>query len=252
MPLKKCVFENESGHRLTGLLDLPKAEPEACALFAHCFTCTKNLKSIAYLSRALTGAGLAVFRFDFTGLGESEGEFSDTNFSSNVSDLISAADHLTSEFDPPKILIGHSLGGAAVLQAASEIPSAAAVVTIAAPHEPAHLAHLLSGNRDRIEADGEGEITLAGRKFRIKKQFFDDLEATRMEDTIRNLGKPLLVLHAPGDKIVGIHNGEEIFGAARHPKGFISLDGADHLLTEERDARDAGSVIAAWAGRYIG
>jgi putative redox protein len=206
---------------------------------------------VAQISRTLAEAGIAVLRFDFTGLGESEGDFADTNFSSNVADLIAAAEFLKEEFEAPKVLIGHSLGGAAVLQAAARSPSSVAVATIAAPSETAHLARLLSSTRATLEARGEAEITIGGRTFTIKKQFLDDLERTQMEATIRDLNRALLIFHSPQDQTVGIDNAAQIFQAAQHPKNFISLDGADHLLSNPRDSLYVGSLIAAWAGRYI-
>jgi putative redox protein len=252
MGLQKLFFESTTGARLAARLDTPDdGEPGAYALFAHCFTCNKNYKAMAHISRALAEAGIAVLRFDFTGLGESEGDFADTNFSSNVADLIAAAEFLKEEFEAPKILIGHSLGGAAVLQAAARIPSSVAVVTIATPSETAHLARLLAGTRPSLEARGEAEITIAARTFTIKKQFLDDLERTHMQATIRNLSRALLIFHSPGDQTVDVDNAAQIFQAAQQPKSFISLDGADHLLSNPRDSLYVGSLIAAWAGRYI-
>jgi putative redox protein len=206
---------------------------------------------MAQISRNLAEAGIAVLRFDFTGLGESEGDFADTNFSSNVADLIAAAEFLKSEFGSPKILIGHSLGGAAVLQAAARIPSSALVVTIAAPSDTSHLARLLSSTRPSLEARGEAEITIGGRTFTIKKQLLDDLERTHMQATIRDLNRALLIFHSPQDQTVDVDNAAQIFQAAQHPKNFISLDRADHLLSNPQDSLYVGSLIAAWAGRYI-
>ena len=203
MQFKKLEFTNESGHKLSARLDLPlDGKPLAYALFAHCFTCSKNLKAIAHISRALTREGVAVMRFDFTGLGESEGEFGDTNFSSNVGDLVTAAQYMASYFEAPKILIGHSFGGAAVLQAAANIPSSVAVVTIAAPSDPRHVKHTLGSNQETIERQGEAEVDLAGRTFKIKKQFLDDLEFVNMQETLRRLDRALLIFHSPIDDIV--------------------------------------------------
>ena len=228
---KKLEFTNAGGQRLSARIDLPEArQPVAYALFAHCFTCSKNIKAISHISRALTRKGIAVLRFDFTGLGESEGDFADTNFSSNVSDLVMAAKFMADYYDAPKILIGHSLGGAAVLQAAAEIPSATAVITIAAPAEPAHVSRALGESREIIE---QAEVDLSGRTFKIK-----------------NLNRALLVLHSPLDDIVGIENAAKIFQTARHPKSFISLDSADHLLMDREDSLYAGSIIATWAQKY--
>jgi uncharacterized OsmC-like protein/alpha/beta superfamily hydrolase len=253
MQFKKLEFKNKDGHSLSARLDLPvDGKPAAFALFAHCFTCSKNIKAIAHISRALTREGLAVLRFDFTGLGESEGDFADTNFSSNVDDLISAAEFLKSDYQAPKILIGHSLGGAAVIQAAGRIPSSKAVVTIAAPADPQHLTHALGSAIQTIKSHGEAEVSLAGRTFKLKKQFLDDLQFINMKETLKNLNKALLVLHSPIDQTVAIENAAQIFQTARHPKSFISLDKADHLLSNPEDSLYAGSVIAAWALKYVG
>jgi len=250
---KRIEFLNEKGHRLAGRLELPAGrEQVAYALFAHCFTCSKDYKAVANVSRALAGEGITVLRFDFTGLGESEGEFSDTNFSSNVDDLVAAARYLAEEYESPKILIGHSLGGAAVLQAASRIPSAAAVATIAAPSDPKRLSRLYTGRGRELDERGEIEVSIAGRPFRIKKQFADDLERTHMDETIRNLRRALIVFHSPLDEVVSIENAAHIFKTAKHPKSFVSLDRADHLLTREEDSLYVGRVIAAWASRYVG
>ena len=252
MQFQKFEFTNTSGQRLSARLDLPlDGKPVAYALFAHCFTCSKNLKAIAHISRALTRASIAVMRFDFTGLGESEGEFGDTNFSSNVEDLVTASRFMEDNFEAPKILIGHSFGGAAVLQAAASIPSSAAVVTIAAPADPGHVKHALGSTKEKIESQGAAEVNLAGRIFKIKKQFLDDLKFVNMQETLRHLNKALLIFHSPIDEIVGIENAAQIFQAARHPKSFISLDRADHLLMDPRDSRYVGTVIAAWAAKYV-
>ncbi len=252
MQSQNLKIENLDGQKLSARLDSPlDGKPIAYALFAHCFTCSKNLKAVANISRALTREGIAVLRFDFTGLGQSEGDFADTNFSSNVADLIATARFLKKNYQAPKILIGHSLGGAAVLQAAKSVPEAIAVVTIGAPSEPSHVAHLLQSKREEIEAKGEAEIVLAGRKFTIKKQFLDDLDATSMAENIHNLRKALLVFHSPFDNTVSVDNAAAIFMAARHPKSYISLDKADHLLTQESDSLYVGEVIAAWIRKYI-
>ena len=252
MPVQKLTFTGATGAQLAARLDLPADQaPVAYALFAHCFTCTKNQKAISAMSQALTLAGVAVLRFDFTGLGESEGDFAETNFSSNVGDLVAAAACLGERFAAPTLLIGHSLGGAAVLQAAAQIPSARAVVTIGAPCSPTHVTALLGADAARIEADGAAQVTLAGRSFTITKQFLDDLALHRMDATIHALRCPLLICHAPRDEVVGIENAAHIFGAARHPKSFISLDNADHFLSERRDAQYVGTLIAAWSSAYI-
>lgn len=251
MSVKKIEFEGQDGNKLRGLLHLSNRPDSAFALFAHCFTCSKDLKSVSAISKELARNGVSVLRFDFTGLGESEGEFSDTNFTTNVLDLVKAAEFLEKNYSPAELLIGHSLGGAAVLQSADKIDSSKAVVTIAAPSEPSHVLKLIQNNKDEIRSEGEASVNISGRKFRIKKQFLDDLEKQGMEKKIRDLGKALLVMHAPFDNIVGIDNATGIFLPAKHPKSFVSLDSADHLLSNRTDARYVGSVISSWSSRYI-
>lgn len=252
MKQKKITFTNAAGVELAGLLDLPEDEmPVAYALFAHCFTCTKNLTSAANISRALSRRRIAVLRFDFTGIGESEGEFADTNFSTNVRDLVDAARYLEQEYAAPRILIGHSLGGTAALMAAGRIPSISAVATIAAPCHPRHIGKLLKDSREEIDRSGEATITLAGRKFTFRRQFLDDLEEQDPGEILGRLGAALMVMHSPRDRIVGIDNAADIYRAARHPKNFISLDPADHLLSRPEDSRYAGHMIASWGERYI-
>ena len=252
MASQKYFFSNASGQKLAAYLDAPDGQsPIAYALFAHCFTCSKNIKTVARVSRALAERGIAVLRFDFTGIGESEGDFADTNFSSNVEDLIAAANFLQKNLGTPKLLIGHSLGGAAVLQAAGRIPSAIAVVTIAAPHDPSHLGRLLRSTKEEVEAKGAAEVVIGGKRFQIKKQFFDDLEQNRMQESIRTLRRPYLIVHAMEDATVPIAHAERIFQDAQQPKSFIAIDGADHLLTRESDAIHAGSMTAVWANRYL-
>jgi putative redox protein len=252
MPSERLTFNNPEGTALAARLDRPEgASPCAYALFAHCFTCSKDLRAARALSRALTRHGIAVLRFDFTGLGESEGDFADTNFSSNVDDLVVAADFLAEHYEAPRILVGHSLGGAAVLQAASRLDAVQAVSTLGAPYDPEHVTHLLEDATEDIRASGEARVTLAGRTFTIRKQFLDDLAATRMEETIGALGRALLVFHSPVDRTVGIDNASRIFQAAKHPKSFVSLDDADHLLTTRADAEYAGVVLGAWAKKYV-
>lgn len=253
MRSEKLSFPNPQGQTLSARLDLPvDGKPRAYALFAHCFTCSMNLKAVVSITRALTGAGIAVLRFDFTGLGESEGEFADTGFASNVADLVAAAEMLQQRYQAPSILIGHSLGGTAVLHAASAIPSAVGVATIGAPFEPAHVLRLLGSGAQEIEARGEAVVNLSGRPFRIRKQFLDELQTGDARTTLRSLNKALLVLHSPVDTIVDVDNAAEIFLAAKHPKSFISLDRADHLLTRNDDSIYVGAMIAAWASKYIG
>ena len=252
MASENLRFHNPDGDTLAARLDLPDGEsPCAYALFAHCFTCSKDLRAVGAISRALNRHGIAVLRFDFTGLGESEGEFADTNFSSNVEDLVVAADFLADRYEAPQILVGHSLGGAAVLQAAQRLESVKAVSTIGAPYDPEHVTRHLEDSVEEIQKRGEARITLAGRTFTIRKQFLDDLAATRMEDTIQGLDRALLIFHSPIDKIVGVENAGRIFEAAKHPKSFISLDDADHLLTERADAEYVGVVLGAWAEKYV-
>lgn len=247
----KVQFDNDDGLTLSGILDLPAGPPVAYALFAHCFTCSKNLKAAANISRALVDAEIAVLRFDFTGLGQSEGEFADTNFSSNVGDLLAAVRFLEAEHAAPSILIGHSLGGTAVLRAASSIPSAIVVATVGSPAEPSHVGHLLSDARDELEAAGSAEVNIGGRPFTVKQQFLDDLAEHSLSDSIGSLRKALLIMHAPLDNIVEIDNASALFLAAKHPKSFVSLDKADHLLSDEQDSLYAGRLLAAWASRYL-
>lgn len=247
----KTEFDGSQG-KLAAALELPSGAPRAYALFAHCFSCSKDIKAAREVARALRAEGFAVLRFDFTGLGASEGDFANTNFSSNVEDLVKASDFLRREFEAPSIIIGHSLGGAAAIVAAKEIPEVKGVATINAPAEAGHVVAQLGNKRDQIERDGEAEVSLAGRPFKIKKQFLDDLENQTVLSCADSLHKPLLILHAPRDETVGIENASKIFVAAKHPKSFVSLDDANHLLSDTADARYAASVIAAWAARYVG
>ena len=247
----KLEFSGHSGANLAARLDLPSGPVRAYALFAHCFTCTKDILAARRIATELARTGIAVLRFDFTGLGSSAGEFASTNFTSNVADLVSAADFLRDNYAAPAILIGHSLGGAAVLAVAAKIPEARAVVTIGAPADTGHVIHNFGSDIERIEAEGEAEVSLAGRPFRIRKQFLDDVRRTRLVEAVAAMKKPLLVLHSPVDQTVGVENAGEIFQAAKHPKSFVSLDRADHLLTRAEDAEFAASVIAGWAARYV-
>jgi len=252
MQLQKFDIPGPGGQTLSALLDLPAdGKPIAYALFAHCFTCSKDLKAIYHISHTLTRERIGVLRFDFTGLGESGGNFADTSLLSNVEDLVAAAEFLSSRFESPRLLIGHSFGGAAVLQAAAAIPSAKAVVTIAAPADPRHVSQSLGPATESIASRGEAEVNIAGRTFTLRKKFLDDLRQIEPEAVIQNLNRALLVMHSPLDDVVGIENAARIFQAARHPKSFVSLDQADHLLSNLADARYVGAVIAAWAKRYI-
>ena len=237
---------------MSARLDRPSgSSPVAYALFAHCFTCSKDWQAVRWISQALTEHGLAVLRFDFTGLGESEGDFANTNFSSNVGDLIEAARFLEREHAAPRLLVGHSLGGAAVVQAAARLDGPSAVATIGAPADPSHVTRLLRSSVGEIQAEGHAAVELAGRTFTIRKQFLDDLEKTRMQKAVRAMEAAFLVFHAPLDDTVGIENARQLFQFARHPKSFISLGQADHLLTDKGDAQHVGAVLAAWAQRYV-
>lgn len=251
MPQERFDFPNPAGQRLAALLELPAGPPRAYALFAHCFTCGKNNLAATRIARTLAAHGIACLRFDFTGLGASEGDFANTHFSSNVDDLLAAAAHLEKTRAAPTILIGHSLGGAAVLAAAGALPSVRAVVTIAAPADPGHVTGLFRQRLDEIRDKGEIDVQLAGRTFTITRAFVDDVAEQRLAEKIATLRKALLVMHAPGDRTVGIDNASRIFAAAKHPKSFVSLDDADHLLGRGIDAAYAANVIAAWAERYV-
>jgi uncharacterized OsmC-like protein/fermentation-respiration switch protein FrsA (DUF1100 family) len=251
MPAERFDFPNADGQRLAGLLDSPAGGARAYALFAHCFTCGKDVHAARRIAEGLTALGIGVLRFDFTGLGASEGEFANTTFSSNVGDLVAAADQLRKVKRAPSILIGHSLGGAAVLAAGRAVPEARAVVTIGAHSDPAHVAGLFKDRRAEIDASGEVEVTLAGRPFRIRRAFLDDVAEQELSGRIAALSKALLIFHSPTDDVVGIDNASRIFAAARHPKSFVSLAGADHLLSRRSDAAYVANVIAAWAERYL-
>jgi len=248
----KLTFQNDQGQYLSARIEFPvNQKPVAFALFAHCFTCNKNLTAIKNISRALTQRGIAVMRFDFTGLGESEGDFADTNFSSNVQDLICAANKLAEDYEAPKLLIGHSLGGAAVIFAGKQIASIQAIATVGAPSSPDHVQHIFQSSIEEIKKNDVAEVNIGGQSFSIKKQFIDDLTSKNMAATLKELRMPLLVMHSPQDTTVGIENAGEIYQAAMHPKSFISLDGADHLLSNKDDSRYVGNVIAEWASRYL-
>jgi putative redox protein len=251
MRSERLDFANTKGEKLAALIDLPLGKPAAFALFAHCFTCGKDNLAAKRISERLAMCGIGVLRFDFTGLGMSEGEFANTHFSSNVDDLVAAADHLRKTHGAPAILIGHSLGGAAILAGAHRISDARAVVTIAAPSDPAHVTGLFREHIDKIREQGEVEVALAGRPFRIKREFLDDVAEQRIDDCVRNLHKALLVFHSPTDDTVSIDNASRIFTTAKHPKSFVSLGGADHLLSKRSDAIYVANVIAAWVERYL-
>ena len=251
MPTERFQFPGSEGQLLAATLDTPDGPAHAYALFAHCFTCGKDVLAAKRIAVALAAKGIAVLRFDFTGLGSSEGDFANSTFSSNVADLVRAADHLRKTHAAPALLIGHSLGGAAVLAAARQIPDAKAVVTIAAPSDPSHVTGMFSGSIEKIRRDGEAEVSLVGRPFTIKRAFLDDVAEHSLMQHIAQLHKALLVMHAPTDDTVGIDNATRIFVTAKHPKSFVSLADADHLLSDRRDSAYAADVIAAWASRYL-
>lgn len=251
MPTERITFTGHSSERLAARLDLPDGPHLATALFAHCFTCSKDIPAARRIAGRLAAMGIAVLRFDFTGLGHSEGEFANTTFSSNIGDLLAAADHLAQRGMPADMLIGHSLGGAAVLRAADEIDSVRAVVTLGAPFDPAHVTHNFDDALEQIAENGAAEVSLGGRPFTIRRQFVEDISAHELAPRIAKLGRALLVMHAPLDSVVGIDNAANIFRAAKHPKSFVTLDDADHLISRAEDAEYAAEVIAAWAGRYL-
>jgi putative redox protein len=248
MPVQRITFP---GNQLSARLDLPDGPHLATALFAHCFTCGKDIPAARRLAARLAALGIAVLRFDFTGLGHSEGEFGNTSFTSNVDDLFAACAYLEGEGMAPSLLIGHSLGGAAVLRAAAELPQIKAVATLGAPYDPGHVAHLFEGALPQIEAEGVAEVSLGGRPFKIGKAFVEDIAGASLETALKSLKSALLVLHAPQDNIVSIDNASQIFMAAKHPKSFVTLDNADHLITRAEDAEYAAEVIATWAARYL-
>ena len=252
MPSEKVTFTNQLGYQLSAKIDYPLSKgPHPFAIFVHVFTGNKNLKSARHISRALTLNGVAVLRFDFTGLGESEGDFADTNFTSNIEDIIAANDYLATHHTAPCIIIGHSLGGAASLFAGAKLDNIKAIVTIGAPSYPDHVSHLIKDDLSKIESEGCATISIDGREFVIKKQFLDDLKNQDHVAIIKNLDKALLVMHSPQDSIVEISNAANIYHLAHHPKSFVTLDGADHMLTSKDDAFYAGQVIASWVQRYV-
>ena len=248
---QRINFSNRDGLSLAGLIDTPDSGAHAWALFAHCCTCSKNLKAATHIVQALNDAGIGVLRFDFTGLGQSEGDFAETSFSSNAADLVDAARWLETEYSAPAVLLGHSLGGTAVLRAAGDIPSAVAVATIGSPADPAHVKHLFGDSLETLEQDGVAEVDIGGRPFRLKKTFVEDLEEHDLLREVSGIRRALLVMHAPLDTVVEIDNAAALFAAAKHPKSFLSLDDADHLLSAPQASRYAGTVLAAWASKYI-
>ena len=251
MNSKNIELTGALGDTLSAKLDSSENSNSEFALFAHCFTCSKNLKAVGHITKSLAKRGISTLRFDFTGLGQSEGEFANTNFSSNVEDLVAAAEYMESELKAPALLIGHSLGGAAVLYAAHELESVKAVATIGAPSDPSHVKENFEMKLDEIEETGEAEVTLAGRPFKIKKQFLDDLEAAGREDKISTLNRALLIMHAPMDQTVDINNAAKLYSGAKHPKSFLSLHKADHLLTDPDFSQYVGKLIAQWSEIYI-
>ena len=254
MPIEsiRVDFTNTKGMALAARLDRPMGPVVAYALFAHCFTCSKDVFAASRIAKGLAANGIATLRFDFTGLGHSEGDFANETFSSNLEDLLAAADHLREAFEAPELLIGHSLGGAAVLAVAGRIDEVKAVATIGAPGDPSHVANLFEDHVEEIASKGQATVNLMGRSFTVKKGFLDDIAEHQLMEKIASLGKALLVMHSPIDTIVGIENAAGIFKAARHPKSFVSLDDADHLLSRRDDAAWAADVLAAWAGRWVG
>lgn len=252
MNFEKINFKNAQGYELSGRLELPaNRHPHNYAVFAHCFTCSKNFSATKNISRALTTAGYGVLRFDFTGLGDSDGDFADTNFSGNVEDLLAAIDFLKTNYKAPTLLIGHSLGGAAVIFASAKANSIKAVATIGAPSDTKHVRHLFGDQFNAITENGEATVQLSGRPFKIKEQFLRDINEQHVTNTLKSLRKPILIAHSPQDDTVGITHAEKLYHAAVHPKSFISLDGADHLLMKKEDSEYIGEVIAKWASRYV-
>ena len=249
--MAKVNFQGSGAQLLAARLDEPDGDPHAYVLFAHAFSSSKDIFAASRIAKALQSRGYAVLRFDFTGLGESEGDFANTNFSSNIWDIVAAATFLRQNYEPPSLMVGHSLGGSAVLSAAKHIPEVKAVATIGSPADVAHVAHHFDDERDEILEKGEAEVSLGGRPFKIRKQFIEDIEGTKIEDSVKNLKKALLVMHAPLDQTVGIENAGKIFSWAKHPKSYVSLDDADHLITGKEHAEYAGRMIATWARKYV-
>ncbi len=248
----RVAFNNANGETLTGRLEMPlDRQPRAFAVFAHCFTCGKDLRGAVELTRALTLDGYGVLRFDFTGLGESEGEFAQTTFSSTADDIVAACEYLAASYAAPQLLVGHSLGGTAMLRAVARVPSAKALVTIGAPADAEHVTHLFEDKLRTIETTGDATVRIGGRSFTLRREFLEDARATNMDESLASMRTPLLVMHAPLDNVVGLQNAELIFKAAWHPKSFVALEGADHLLSQSTDAEYAARTLAAWASRYV-
>ena len=251
MPTERITFQSHTGETLAARLDLPDGPHLATALFAHCFSCSKDIPAARRIASRLAAMGIAVLRFDFTGLGHSQGEFQNTTFTSNVNDLHAASAYLTQRDMAPSLLIGHSLGGAAVLKAAADMAHIKAVVTLGAPFDPGHVTHNFADALDEIRDKGVAPVNLGGRPFHIGREFVEDVQAAELAPAIANLKAALLVMHAPRDAVVGVENATQIFVAAKHPKSFVTLDNADHLITTPQDAEYAAEVIAAWSARYL-
>ncbi|NNE66824.1 MAG: OsmC family protein [Pyrinomonadaceae bacterium] len=252
MRRQNISFENSDGETLSAVIEMPvDQKPHSYALFAHCFTCNKNFRAVRSISRALSSAGFGVLSFDFTGLGTSEGEFAETTFSSSVDDLVCAANYLSTNYKAPSLIVGHSLGGSAVILAANVLESIQAVVTIGSPADPEHVKHLFAGGIGEINEAGAATVNIGGRPFTIKKEFVEDVESQNLIDIVGRMRKSFLFMHSPQDRTVGIENAAALYGAAKHPKSFVSLDGADHLLSNADDGIYAGELIASWARRYI-
>lgn len=252
MNSSKVYFENNNGDKLAGYLELPlNISAHNFVLFAHCFTCNKNFKAVKNICSGLTSKGFGVLRFDFTGLGESEGEFANSNFSGNIEDLLAAAEYLKTNFKTPTLMVGHSLGGAAVIFAAQKLPEVKAVATIGTPASVKHVTHLLQDEIEEINSKGMASVNISGRPFKIKKQFLNDLDEKKLKTVLPGLNKSILILHSPQDAIVEVRNAEELYQASKHPKSFVSLDGADHLLTKKEDSLYVGQLIGSWAYRYL-
>lgn len=252
MKREKVTFKNSRGTTLSGSVELPEnTSPKAFAIFSHCFTCNKNLINVKYISEALSEKRIAVLRFDFTGLGDSDGNFAETTFTSNIDDLLKAAEFLKNNYEVPKLLVGHSLGGAASIMATEQLDSVKALSLLGTPSTLDHIGRLFKNKLDEINLFGSAMIDVAGRDVEIGKGFVDDLANYNIKKTLNNLTKPLLILHSPQDEMVNIEHATAIFMAARHPKSFVALDGIDHLIKNIKDARYVGSLIGEWAMRYF-